>query len=279
MIISRTPLRISFLGGGTDYPDWYLEHGGAVIATSIDKYCHVSLHNGNPKWTFDLPSKAGLGTSSALTVGLLRVYNPNVDKKELAQWATVWEQDKLGGNIGAQDQYTCSMGGFNLLRFSETGVRALGFQDIDWLSPYLMLFNTHLYRMAGKVVASQLKEMKRHTKVYLRMLDIVDEGKACLDRRDIDGFGDLIKESWVLKKQLSKYISNPTIDDIYTKAIKHGAIGGKLLGAGGGGFMLFVAPLEKQEKIKAELFNCEYVSFNFETKGTQVGEVMYKDKI
>lgn len=274
MIISRTPLRCSFMGGGTDYPSFYMEHSGAVITTSINKYCYVVLHNGKIFSFYDLPTRAGLGTSSAFTVGFLRVCT-EFDQKEIAKLATIWEQDKLGGNIGAQDQYICALGGFRLLRFSEAGVRQTLIEDIDWLNPYLMLFNTHQYRMAGKVVANQLKEMKRHIKVYERMLDIVDEGQTALERKDFEGFGVLLDESWSLKKRLSKYISNPTIDDIYLKAKKVGTIGGKLLGAGGGGFMLFLAPLDKQEQIKKELINCEYVPFKFETSGTQI---IFKDK-
>ncbi len=269
MIISRTPLRISFIGGGLDYSQWFMEHGGAVIATSIDKYCYVVLHNGKIYSFYDLPSRAGLGTSSAFTVGFLRVCT-SFDQIGLAKLATIWEMDKLGGNIGVQDQHMCSMGGFRLLRFSEAGVRDFKFGDIDWLNPYLMLFNTHQYRMAGKVVANQLKEMKHHVKVYERMMDLVDEGKACLENKDAIGFGSLLDESWSLKKQLSKYISNPAIDDIYSRARKAGAIGGKLLGAGGGGFMVFLAPLDKQEAIKTEISNCEYVKFNFENQGTKI---------
>jgi D-glycero-alpha-D-manno-heptose-7-phosphate kinase len=277
MIISRTPLRASMIGGGTDYPSWYIEHGGAVISTTIDKYCYVAWHNGKVTKWFDLPERAGLGTSSAFTVGLLRLCTEsNYDQKILAQLATIWEQDKLGGNVGVQDQYICSVGGFRLLRFSESGVRDFKFDDIDWLNPYLMLFNTHQYRMAGKVVSNQLKEMKRHTQSYLKMVELVDAGKNALDKRDFEGFGSLLGEAWSLKKQLSKYISTPTTDEIYTKAISSGAIGGKLLGAGGGGFMLFVAPLDKQEQIKRELINCEYVPFKFDTTGTQT---VFKDKI
>ena len=275
MIISRTPNRISFFGGGSDYEEWFKEHGGAVISTSIDKYVYVSLHNGKTSVNYDLPTKAGLGTSSAFTVGLLRVCT-EFDQRMIAQLATVWETDKLNKNIGYQDQFICSLGGFRLLRFSEAGIRDTQFTDVDWLNPYLMLFNTHQYRLAGSVVAGQLEDMKKHSKLYERLMDIVDEGKICIENKDCEGFGTLLDESWKLKRQLSKTITTPSIDAIYEAGIKAGAIGGKLIGAGGGGMMIFLAPLDKQEDIKRSLVNCEYISFKFERSGTQI---LYKDKL
>lgn len=275
MIVSRTPARISFLGGGSDYEMWFKEHGGAVISTTIDKYVYVSFHNGKLSVNYDLPTKAGLGTSSAFTVGLLRVCT-KFDQKMIAQLATVWETDKLDKNIGVQDQYICSVGGFRLLRFSEAGIRDIQFTDIDWLNPYLMLFNTHQYRLAGGIVANQLKEMKKHSKLYERLMDIVDEGKLCLDNKDYEGFGNLLDELWKLKRQLSKVITTPSIDAIYELGIKAGAIGGKLIGAGGGGMMIFLAPLDKQEDIKKKLTDCEYINFKFEKSGTQI---IFKDEI
>ncbi len=194
----------------------------------------------------------------------------------IANLATSWEQDKLGGNIGVQDQYICSVGGFRILKISEAGIRETLIGNVDWLNNYLMLFNTHQYRMAGKVVASQLKEMKRHQKAYLRMLDMVDESLKIIQDKDFNKFGQLLGEAWELKRQLSKYITTHSIDDIYKKAISSGAIGGKLLGAGGGGFMLFVVPLDKQEQVKQSLVSCEYVPFKFESTGTQI---IFEDKV
>src|SRR3990167_5676315 len=128
MIISRTPLRISFCGGGTDYPQWYNEHGGAILGTSINKYCYVMIHDGKSWFTFDLPNKSGLGSSSAYTVGLLRVCT-DLDKITIAKLATTWEQDKMNGNVGSQDQYLCALGGFHYLKFSEHGVRDIPFPN------------------------------------------------------------------------------------------------------------------------------------------------------
>jgi D-glycero-alpha-D-manno-heptose-7-phosphate kinase len=272
LIISKTPLRASLLGGGLDYKEWFLEHGGAVISTAINHYCYVILHEGKVHVFWDLPTKAGLATSSAFTVGLLRVCT-ELDQKTIAQLATVWESDKLNGNIGYQDQYICSLGGFRLLRFSEAGIRDTRL-NVDWLEPYLMLFNTHQYRKAGEIVVNQLKEINKHTKVYERMQEVVEEGLLALNLRDFNLFGKLLDESWQLKRQLSEFISTPKIDDIYTRALSKGAIGGKLLGAGGGGFMLFLAEPDKQEAIKNELTECEYVPFKFEPEGTRI---VYKE--
>ncbi|KKN31720.1 hypothetical protein LCGC14_0821050 [marine sediment metagenome] len=272
MIISRTPLRISFLGGGTDYPQWYEEHEGAVLATTIDKYCYVMLHDGKSWKTFDLPTESGLGSSSAYTVGLLRACT-DFDKLTIAKLATTWEQDKMGGNVGAQDQYLCSLGGVHLLRFSKHGVRDTPLQA-DFLQDYLMMFDTHQYRRASMLVSYQMADMKKHKKLYLRMTDMVDDGLTIIGTADWADFGMLLDESWRLKKQLSKYITTPTIDGIYESAMKAGAAGGKLLGGGGGGFILFVVEPDKQDAVKNALNELTYTPFNFETEGTKV---IYRD--
>ena len=275
MIISRTPLRISFLGGGTDYPQWYEKYDGAVLGTTIDKYCYVMLHDGHSWRTFDLPTKAGLGSSSAYTVGLLRVCT-ELDKLTISKLATVWEQDKMGGNIGSQDQYLCAIGGFHFLRFSEHGIRdtVLAPEMVDPLAAYLMLFNSHQYRLAGNVVAYQLAEMKKHEKLYLRLTDMVAEGVAAIKAGDFIEFGKLLNEGWSLKRQLSKRVSTAAIDAIYDTAIKAGAIGGKLLGAGGGGFIIFLAKPDKQEAVRNALGELQYVSFQFDYEGAKV---IYRD--
>lgn len=271
MIISRTPLRISFLGGGTDYPQWYMEHEGAILGTTIDKYCYVMLHDGKSWKTFDLPTKAGLGSSSAYTVGLLRVCT-ELSKETISRVATVWEQDKMGGNIGSQDQYLCSMGGFHLLKFSEHGIwdTLLTPDLVKPLQDFLLLFDSRQYRLAGNVVAHQLAEMKKHKKHLTRLAEMVNEGFLCLRKSDYVGFGELLRDSWFLKRQLSKFVSTPEIDSIFETATNAGAVGGKLLGAGGGGFIiLFVVP-EKQEQVKKALEELDPVPFRFETQGTKV---------
>ncbi len=275
MIISRTPFRISFLGGGSDYPQWYTEHGGAVLATSIDKYCYVMLHDGNVTKILDIPTKSGMATSSAYTVGLLRACT-DCDKQALAKLATVWEQDKMGGNIGSQDQYICSIGGFHLLRFDESGIRdtPISLDSVKLLENYLMLFDTHQYRRSGDVVEHQLAEMKNHEKILYSMMETVDEGLKCIKCADWFGFGRLLHEAWMLKRQLSDYVTTPNIDAIYDTALSAGAVGGKLLGAGGGGFILFFAEPEKQDYIKEKLYDLTYVPFKFENEGTKI---IYKD--
>ena len=268
MKISRTPLRISFFGGGTDYAQWYEEHEGAVLGTTIDKYCYVVLHDGSSHHFFDLPTESGLGSSSAYTVGLLRACT-DFDKLTIAKLATTWEQDKMGGNVGAQDQYLCSLGGFHLLGFSKHGVRDTVVQT-DSLQDYLMLFNTHQYRRASMLISYQLAEMKKHKKLYERMSDMVNDGLNIIGGNRWFDFGSLLDESWQLKKQLSRYITTPMIDAIYDSAIRASAMGGKLLGGGGGGFILFVVEPEKQESVKDALEGLTYVPLKFETEGTKV---------
>ena len=269
MKISRTPLRISFFGGGTDYPQWFNEHGGAVLGTTIDKYCYVVLHDGSSHHFFDLPTESGLGSSSAYTVGLLRACT-DFDKLTIAKLATVWEQDKMGGNVGTQDQYLCSLGGFHLLRFSKHGVRDTVVNEAEPLQDYLMLFNTHQYRRASMLVSYQLAEMKKHKKLYERMTDMVNDGLNIIKGNRWSDFGSLLDESWQLKKQLSKYITTPMIDAIYDSAMKAGATGGKVLGGCGGGFILFLVEPEKQELLKQSLNELTCVPVKFESEGTEV---------
>ena len=275
MIISRTPLRISFLGGGSDYPQWFNEHDGAILGTSINHYCYVMLHDGRSWFTFDLPNKAGLGSSSAYTVGLLRV-STELDKLTISKLATTWEQDKMNGHVGSQDQYLCSLGGFHHLRFSEHGIRdtILPPELVNPLQDYLMLFDTHQYRRAGDVVAHQLAGIKQHEGLLTEMVGMVTEGIDAIKNEDYLHFGELLNKAWAFKKQLSTYVSTPAIDAIYEAAIRAGAEGGKLLGAGGGGFIIFFAEMDKQAAVKAALSELTYVPFRFETEGSVI---LYKD--
>lgn len=276
MIISRTPLRISFCGGGSDYPQFYLHYGdGAVLGTTIDKYCYVVLHDGESCHFFDLPNKSGLASSSAYTVGLLRACT-ELDKDTIAKLATTWEQDKMNGNVGSQDQYLCSHGGFHLLRFSEQGIRDTTLPEdiVKPLEGYLMLFDTHQYRRSGDIIARQLEHLKKNRKILTRMGAMVDDGLYAIYQKDWTSFGKLLDEAWTLKRQLSKYVSTPSIDVIYTTAIKAGATGGKLLGGGGGGFIIFLTEPDKQESVKKALSDLTYVPFEFENVGSVV---IYKD--
>ena len=275
MKISRTPLRISFFGGGTDYPQFYLEHGGAVLGTSINKYCYVMLHEGKSWHTFDLPTKSGLASSSAYTVGLLRVCT-ELDKATIAQLATVWEQDKMNGMVGSQDQYLCAVGGFHHLKFNAHGIKDIQL-DMKLVSPlqdYLMLFDSHQYRHASDIVTHQIDHLERNTKLLLNMKEQVNIGVSLLKQADYIAFGILLHEAWMLKKQLSQYVSTSIIDDIYELAMKAGATGGKLLGGGGGGFLIFVVEPDKQQSVREALSELTHVPFKFENHGT---EVIYHD--
>ncbi len=229
------------------------------------------LHDGKSWNTFDLPTKAGLASSSAYTVGLLRVCT-ELDKQTIAKLATTWEQDKMNGNVGSQDQYLCSVGGCHVLRFNEHGIRDTEIEPklLTGLQDNLMLFDTHQYRRASDVVANQLEHMKEHENIYLRMAEMADEGLHCIKCSNWTRFGRLFDEAWTLKRQLSDHISTPSIDMIYQNALSAGAIGGKLLGGGGGGFILFFVEPEKQGRVKEALSELTYVPFKFEYEGTQV---------
>ncbi len=275
MIISRTPLRVSFLGGGTDYPQWYQTHPGAVLGCTIDRYCYVMLHNGKTWYTFDLPNKSGLASSSAYTVGLLRVCT-DLDNLTLSRLATTWEQDKTGGNVGSQDQFLCTMGGFHHLKFSEHGIRdiVLKREVVEPLQDWLMLYDTNQYRRNGDIIPSQLHEMTAHEDIYKHMAEMPGQGVTLLKEKDYQGFGELLGVAWELKKQVAPKATTPQIDNIYEKAIKAGAIGGKLLGGGGGGFIVFVVEPSKQETVRQALADLDYVPFKFEYEGSKV---IYKD--
>ena len=269
MKISRTPLRISFFGGGTDYRQYYQDHEGAILGTSINHYCYVMLHNGESWMTFDLPNKSGLGSSSAYTVGLLRVCT-ELDKLTISRLATTWEYDKTGGNVGAQDQHLCAMGGFHLLRFFPHGIRDEPVENTGTLINHLLLFDTHQYRRSGDIIAQQLHEMKRHRSILKEVAKMPDRGLKLIQKEDYLGFGQLLHEAWLMKRQLSKRVSTLEIDDIYSKAKQAGAIGGKILGAGGGGFIIFLVKPEKQEEVKKALSDLTFVDFKFEGEGTKL---------
>ena len=266
MIISRTPLRISFFGGGTDYPEYFNEHGGVVLATSINKYCFVGVDNGKMWSHCDLPMRSGMATSSAFTVGLLKACTDK-SNEEIAGLATIWERDKLDGHVGYQDQYICAVGGFHRLRFYASGI-VDEVVDYKWLEPYLMLFDTGQYRKAGEIVEHQLDRIEENQDVLHQLKEIaLGEYTTPLE------FGGMLDEAWELKKELAKDVSTPFTDEIYNKAVTSGAIGGKLLGAGGGGFIVFVVESDKQESVRQAL-HLKQIEFEFESEGTRV---IYED--
>jgi len=267
MIVTRTPFRISLFGGGTDYPEWYLKNGGAVLGASINHYCDVVLHKSGLVWKcFDLPTKSGLGTSSAYTVGLLRACS-NLDNEALAKIAIEWERDKSGGNVGHQDQYICSIGGFLHITFSDRGIE---YETIpsNGLDKNLMLFYTGI-RSTGSysVIEEQLSSIKQNDSILKEIHSLVDEGIKNITN-GIE-FGKLLNETWQLKRKLTEHISTPEIDAMYKEAIDAGAIGGKLLGAGNGGFLLLYVETDKQNHVR-DCLGIKNTPFRFESEGTRI---------
>jgi len=323
MIISRTPFRISFFGGGTDYPVWYNEHGGAVLATSINKYCYITLRHLPPFFDYkhrivyskqeivkniseiqhpsvretlrfmnwdhgvelhhdgDLPARTGLGSSSAFTVGLLNALyalkGKMVTKRQLALEAIHIEQNRIKENVGSQDQVIAAFGGFNKIEFGgEQHIQVkpitLDPEKIQLFQDHLMLFFTGFARTASEIAGEQIKKTREKKNELKRMSGMVDEAVSILNGNssDITDFGRLMHENWMIKRSLTNKITTPLIDRIYETAIKAGALGGKLLGAGGGGFILFFVEPESQPKVKEKLKKLLYVPFKFENLGSQI---------
>lgn len=323
MIISRTPFRISFFGGGTDYPVFYEEHGGAVLSTAINKYCYITCRYLPPFFNYrylirysrhevtqtiseikhpsareclnfielehgveiqhhaDLPAMSGLGSSSSFTVGLLNaLYTLKGEmptKKQLALDAIHVEQNRIKENVGSQDQTVASFGGFNKIEFGGsqkvTVYPIILAQDrLHSLEEHLMLFFTGSFRNASDIAVEQIKKTIEKTTELKTMLEMVDESLNILcDNKDrLADFGKLLHESWMLKRALTPHITTSAIDAIYDTALKAGATGGKLLGAGGGGFILFFVRLDFQQKVREELSNLLYVPFKFQNLGSQI---------
>jgi len=327
VIISRTPFRISFFGGGTDYPVWYEENGGAVLSTTIDKYCYLTCRYLPPFFEHkyrivyskidrvsrikdirhpavrailelmkieigvevhhdgDLPARTGLGSSSAFTVGLLNslyaLKGIMPTKHRLAKEAIHVERHILQENVGSQDQVAVSYGGFNKINFERDGGFSvepiiLNKGRLNELESHLMLFFTGFSRTASHIARKQIKNTIHKKNELVKIHSLVEEAKSILtDNSDIVEFGKLLNESWLLKKSLTDKISTPEIDSVYDMAIHAGATGGKLLGAGGGGFMvLFVKP-ELQERVGRKLNKLLRVKFKFENQGSQI--IFYRD--
>jgi len=327
MIISRTPFRISFFGGGTDYPDWYREHGGAVLATTIDKYCYISVRELPPffdhkfrlvysvvenvqqidqinhpavravlQWMNvqqgleihhdgDLPARAGLGSSSSFTVGLINAMHAlagqHMSKDRLAHDAIHVEQDLLREPVGSQDQISAAFGGLNLITFLADGNFRVDPVILpparrDELQSHLLLVFTGISRISTHAAQGQIDNLKRRTGELQAMRQLVDRAIALLasPATDLVEFGRLVNEQWQLKRRLSDRVSNGTIDDVYEAARRAGAIGGKLLGAGGGGFMLFFVRPGDREQISAALPGLVKVPIKFETSGSRI--VLYQ---
>jgi D-glycero-alpha-D-manno-heptose-7-phosphate kinase len=329
MIISRTPFRISFFGGGTDYPVWYRENGGVVLNTTIDKYCYISCRFLPPFFdykyriryslreekcditqiehpavreclkfmridqgiemvhTSDLPARSGIGSSSAFTVGFLNALNAlagrMIGKRQLAANAIYVEQDVVGESVGSQDQVAAAFGGLNRIEFNgkENFIVqpvTVNRRRITELQNHLMFFFTGFSRTASEIVAEQIQNTTTKSTELKNMKEMVDEAVNILNNgADIEGFGELMDESWRLKRSLSSRVSTDTIDTMYETALKAGAIGGKLCGAGGGGFMLLFVPPRKQRHVQKALNNLLHVPFSFETLGSQIIVYAHQD--
>jgi len=314
MIISRTPYRVSFFGGGTDYPAWYREHGGAVLSAAIARYCYITcrwlppffehktrvvysliedvvrnediqhpavreallalgIHDGiEIHHDGDLPKMTGLGTSSSFTVGLLHALHALLgefrSKMQLATEAIHVERDRCGDRVGSQDQVCAAFGGLNHIRFAPDdeivvspiplpAPRLRDFQDC------LMLFFTGFSRYSSDVVAEQLQNLPRKTRELDEMAAMVHQGLALLTGNgDLADFGRLLHEGWRLKRSLSSRVSTPDIDAMYSRARQAGALGGKIAGAGGGGFLLLFAEPDRREPVRRALSDLLHVPFD-----------------
>ena len=322
MIISRTPFRISFFGGGTDYPAWYREHGGAVLATTINKYCCLTCrylppffdHRIRVVWSKiencstideiahpavretlrylnmtrgveihhdgDLPARSGIGSSSSFVVGLLHALYALIGriptKHQLATESIHLEQDILKETVGSQDQVMAAYGGLNHIKFHQGGEISvspltLSHDRIRRLSSHLMLFYSGIKRTASDIADSFLKNMGEKKRELRLTRELVNESRAILSGEEgLGRFGELLHEAWMIKRDMSQKISNPQIDELYEAARSAGAIGGKLTGAGGGGFMLLFVPPEMQVKVRDTFKNLIHVPFRFEHSGSQI---------
>ena len=321
MLISRTPYRCSFSGGGSDYPDWYRDNCGAVIGTTINKYCWLMVrelppffeHKHRIVWSKielpnsyseiehpsvraclsefdlpngmeihhagDLPARSGLGSSSAFTVGLLNALyhmsGVSIAKQQLALKAIDIEQRVIGESVGSQDQVFAAYGGLNYIVFDRNGieVRSVNITEsrLSELQSSLMLFFTGMSRTASEIAAVQINEIPNKTSELKAMCSLAGMVKYTLEHsKPLSDFGSLLDEEWRLKKTLSPLISNSRIDEMYEIATKNGAIGGKITGAGSGGFLLLFVPEKYQNQVREKLKDYLWVPFQFEDKGSVI---------
>lgn len=328
MIITRTPFRVSFCGGGSDLPSFYRRHEGCVLSMTINKYMYVSIH---PTFnrdetvvkysrteivrdvreiqhpiarqllldygidgveivsTADVPAGTGLSTSSAYTVGLIHALNAFRGKlcsqERIAREACELEIEKLGEPIGKQDQYGTAVGGLKFIRFrSDDSVEveplAVSRQTLSELEGNLLLFYTGLTHSAGEILQEQSKNVAGEDKKFqnlVKMTELAYELREAVVAGNLDDFGRILNENWLLKRELASQISNDRIGKYYDLAMASGALGGKLLGAGGGGFLLFYCPKEKQKRLRSALSDLWELPFAMENSGTKIIYVGDKD--
>ena len=323
MIISRTPFRISLFGGGTDYPAWYREHGGAVVGTAINKYSYISVRKLPPFFEHryriaysrlehvkeisqimhpvvrevlaemkteegleihsdsDLPARSGLGSSSAFTVGFLHALNAlrgrMVTKSELGREAIRVEQELLKEAVGCQDQLWAAFGGFNHITFSPAGnfeinPIILAPERRRQLMQSMMMFFTGFSRNASDIAQHQIANMPYRTQQLRGIQSMVGDAMAILREgaNPVRSLGELLHEGWCLKRELAESVSTPIVDEIYEAARDAGAIGGKLLGAGGGGFMVFLVEPERQQHVRERLARFIYAPVDIDHDGSKI---------
>ena len=318
MIVVRTPLRISFLGGGTDFPDYYRDHGGLVLSTAIDKYIYVIVKQRFDNMIYvnysrkeivenvdeiqhelvreamhitgvkrgveittlaDVPSSGtGLGSSSTVTVGLLQaLYSYSgqlVTAETLARNACEIEIDRCEKPIGVQDQYIAAYGGFRAISFEKDAVTVskLGLNDelIRRLNRNMMLFYTNITRPSESILVEQRENISEREDSLAGLRELAVQARDCLKRGDLSECGNMLHNGWELKRGLASGVSNQNLDDLYNASRKAGAIGGKIAGAGGGGFLLLYAPLAAQDNVRNALSNLRELPFLFERDGSRV---------
>ena len=322
MIITKTPFRMSFFGGGTDMEEYFKENGGAVLSTTFDKYCYVNvrhlprffdystelsysktervtdvndiqhpairnamkmldMHELRLTYEADLPARSGLGTSSSFAVGMLNAFyalkGKYADKKKLADEAIYLERVLCAEAGGWQDQIAASFGGFNRINFNADGYEVLPViispERRRRLNDNLLMFFTGFTRFSSDVQKKNKVGEDEDKKTRLKkMYELVDEAEAILTdkHRELDDFGRLLDTTWRLKKGTGSAVSTGGIDELYEKGMQAGALGGKLLGAGGGGFLVFYVQPEKQENVRTAMKDLMYIPFKFEDGGTQV---------
>ena len=321
MIITKTPFRMSFFGGGTDMESFFKENGGSVLSTTFDKYCYVNvrhlprffdystelsysktervtniddiehpairnamkmldMHEIRLTYEADLPARSGLGTSSSFAVGMLNAFyalkGKYASKKQLADEAIYLERVLCNEAGGWQDQIAASFGGFNRIDFNADGYTVhpviVSPQRKQQLNNNLMMFFTGFTRFSSEIQKANKLDDESKTKQLKQMLTLVDEAESILtdQSKDLDDFGKFLDVTWKLKRQTGKSVSTSNIDNLYDKGIYAGALGGKLLGAGGGGFLVFYVTPEKQAAVKEAMEDLLYIPFKFEDSGTQV---------
>lgn len=321
MIITKTPFRMSFFGGGTDMKEFFQEYGGAVLSTTFDKYCYVNvrhlprffdysteisysklervtdigdiehpavrnamkmldMHEIRLTYEADLPARSGLGTSSSFAVGMLNAFHAlkgkYVDKKRLADEAIYLERELCQEKGGWQDQIAASFGGLNRINFNEDGYEVLPViinkERKAQLNDSLMMFFTGFTRFSSDVQKANSGMSQEKIRRLQEMRLLVDKAEAILTDKhsDLDDFGRLLDYTWQLKRKTGNAVTNNNIDSIYSVGLKVGALGGKLLGAGGGGFLLFYVPIDKQPNIREAMKDLLYIPFRFENGGTRV---------